>query len=862
MNPYTDLEFSLDGQSWESEPQKIIGDWGCDAGDASSTPEISLPCRMGPGDEVSRTYFVRNSTDTGQPGLFTVGVGDYTVTDSAEFTVSSSISEINGTSATTGTAALIGPNAQSTATPAQRDQALSSLVLAPGEEAMVVDTVTVPRDASEAAQLQSTSPKLWIDFVAEVNDSDNDGLPDDLENQVGTDPNDPSNSLPPGKVGDEYGPEPLLPGAAENELKVKIDETKLPPGLDYVDGEIIGTPTEPGTFEIPVTVTDANGNSHESIVTIVIAEADPDSDEDGIPDHVEEQIGTDPSDPLNKLPDGKVGDEYGPEPFLPGAGDAGLSLELDATSLPPGLRYENGEIVGVPTRPGTFEIPVTLSDGNGKSYDSIVTIVVVPADRDSDGDGLPDFLENEVGTDPLNPLNPLPEGTVGDDYGPEALLPGAADKGIDVAVNEGTLPPGLEYRDGAIVGTPEESGTFEVEITVTDQDGTSHNSVVTIIIKDKAPTIDTDGDGLPDDVEQDIGTDPSNPLNPMPIGKVDEEYGPHPLLPGVGDKNIDVTIDEDDLPPGLTFEDGKIGGTPTKPGKYEIDIVVTDENGEQHESTVTIIIEDKDPIPDTDGDGLPDDLEDQIGTDPADPANSLPPGKVGDDYGPHPLFPGLDGEGITVTIDEGALPPGLKYEDGNIVGTPTQPGKYEIAVTVIDENGDKHESIVTIVIQPEDEEPTGSSGTVLIPIVVGIIGAIGAIGSLPHILPWLPIGSSDGGSSDGSSGSSNGSGTSGSSENNGNATEGSKAPQRLGAGDQARDEQVDDALKSQAGRTGSPDPSWQDENSQVRADGLANTGVNVGQMLLWALTALAAGFTLILIARRRRDDEEQEASEA
>lgn len=434
MNPYTDLEFSLDGQSWESEPQKIIGDWGCDAGDASSTPEIALPCRMGPGDEVSRTYFVRNSTDTGQPGLFTVGVGDYTVTDSAEFTVSSSISEINGTSATTGTAALIGPNAQSTATPAQRDQALSSLVLAPGEEAMVVDTVTVPRDASEAAQLQSTSPKLWIDFVAEVNDSDHDGLPDDLENQVGTDPNDPS--------------------------------------------------------------------------------------------------------------------------------------------------------------------------------------------------------------------------------------------------------------------------------------------------------------------------------------------------------------------------------------------------------------------------------------------NSLPPGKVGDDYGPHPLFPGLDGEGITVTIDEGALPPGLKYEDGNIVGTPTQPGKYEIAVTVIDENGDKHESIVTIVIQPEDEEPTGSSGTVLIPIVVGIIGAIGAIGSLPHILPWLPIGSSDGGSSDGSPGSSNGSGNSGSPDNNGNATEGSKAPQRLGAGDQARDEQVDDALKSQAGRTGSPDPSWQDENSQVRADGLANTGVNVGQMLLWALTALAAGFTLILIARRRRDDEEQEASEA
>ncbi|MBB1023797.1 hypothetical protein G6019_05015, partial [Dietzia sp. DQ12-76] len=44
-------------------------------------------------------------------------------------------------------------------------------------------------------------------------------------------------------------------------------------------------------------------------------------------------------------------------------------------------------------------------------------------------------------------------------------------------------------------------------------------------------------------------------------------------------------------------------------------------------------------------------------------------------------------------------------------------------------------------------------------------------------------------------------------------------------------------------------------NSQVRGS-LAETGVGATDLLLWALTAAAAGVTLILLAGRRRRDAE------
>ncbi len=55
-------------------------------------------------------------------------------------------------------------------------------------------------------------------------------------------------------------------------------------------------------------------------------------------------------------------------------------------------------------------------------------------------------------------------------------------------------------------------------------------------------------------------------------------------------------------------------------------------------------------------------------------------------------------------------------------------------------------------------------------------------------------------------------------------------------------------------REGAPSDAWIRANSEVRGS-LATTGVSGPELVLWALTAAAAGATLILFARRRRHDD-------
>lgn len=85
LDAHTDLEFSLDGSTWSDAPDEVLGSWGCDldepfttspGGPISGTAGVD-PCAMSPGDYTDRTYFVRNSTNSGRPGLYEVGIGDF-----------------------------------------------------------------------------------------------------------------------------------------------------------------------------------------------------------------------------------------------------------------------------------------------------------------------------------------------------------------------------------------------------------------------------------------------------------------------------------------------------------------------------------------------------------------------------------------------------------------------------------------------------------------------------------------------------------------------------------------------------------------------------------------------------------------
>lgn len=190
--------------------------------------------------------------------------------------------------------------------------------------------------------------------------------------------------------------------------------------------------------------------------------------------------------------------------------------------------------------------------------------------------------------------------------------------------------------------------------------------------------------------------------------------------------------------------------------------------------------------------------------------------------------------------------PGLRLEDGHLLGTPSRAGIYDIGFTVTMPGGATYTSIRRAVI----DQPAG--GSVGLPdlfwpvVIIGIIGGgagslgslLGAAGSLDRLPPLAP-------------------GTSEAPRPHPHDPQ-PGAPQPSGAqSDDSQTAPAPDGTGKIRGaalvpREGAPSEEWARANSQVRGP-LAVTGVDATDLLLWALTATAAGVTLILLASRRRD---------
>lgn len=264
-------------------------------------------------------------------------------------------------------------------------------------------------------------------------------------------------------------------------------------------------------------------------------------------------------------------------------------------------------------------------------------------------------------------------------------------------------------------------------------------------------------------------------------------------------------------------------------------------------------------VVDTDGDGLPDLDENQLGTDPLDPFNRLPGGTVGKGYGPEQFLPTTP-PGTVLDVDLDTLPPGMRLENGVLKGTPTEAGTFDIEFTVTMPGGASYTSIRRVVIEPRSGGGSSDLPDFIWPIV--IIGGIGVIvgilapylGSLAGSLGGSPGGPGSGGSA--GSGSLPGATTTTSTtpaprpSDPAGGTAGGGTTQGGGTGGTG---QV--AVNSVTPREGAPSEDWTRANSQVRGS-LAETGVGVVDLLLWAHTAAAAGVTLILLARRRREHAE------
>ena len=558
--------------------------------------------------------------------------------------------------------------------------------------------ITVLRDTDGDGDPDVTDP-----------DDDNDGVTDVEENNKGSNPKD-ANSRPEAVItpiapttvsnqtqtvieGNPITNVVVTPG--NNDATITVDESRLPNGVTYdpTTKTISGTPVvndwglreEFKNFEIPVVVTNPDGSKVTKIVEIRVER---DTDRDGDPDV------TDPDD-----------DNDGYTDIDERAKD---SNPKDANSRP--------AAVITPISPTTVSNPTqTVVEGN-----PITNVVVTPGNNDA-----------------------------------------------TVTVDESKLPNGVTYdpTTKTISGTPnvndwgptEETRKFDIPVVVTNPDGSKVTKIVEITVqrdtdKDGDPDVtdpDDDNDGYTDVEENNKGSNPkdANSIPSIVINPIADQT----VVEGNPIDEIEVTTDTPnatvtvkDLPNGVTYNNGKISGTPSvtdwgpteETREFTVTVEAKDATGKTTTKTFKITVQrdtdrDGDPDvtdPDDDNDGVTDVEENNKGSNPKD-ANSIPAAvitPISPTTVSNPTQTVVEGNPITnvvvtpgnndatITVDESKLPNGVTYDPTTktISGTPNvndwgpteETRKFDIPVVVTNPDGSKVTKIVEITVQRDTDK--------------------------------------------------------------------------------------------------------------------------------------------------------------
>jgi gliding motility-associated-like protein len=345
----------------------------------------------------------------------------------------------------------------------------------------------------------------------------------------------PEKLLPNGTVGLGY-PVQTIPDVTGGTGPYTYDApiASLPPGLvfDPATKEITGTPTEAGTYNIPVTVTDVNGNSVTRDYTIVVR------------------------DPLalahTILADGTVNTLYPTQTIPAATGGSGSYTYTATTGLPDGLTFDpvTRQITGTPTKEGTFTFPVQVDDTEGNTKITNYTIV--------------------VSSPLLLATKPLADGTVGVVYATETI-PAATGGDGNYTYVASNLPPGLTFDEATreIKGNPTKSGSYNVSVKVTDGKGATATQIYVVKVNGEL----------------------NLPSATLPDGLVGGVYATQ-QLPAVTGGTSPYTYDLVGLPPALTFEETtrEIKGTPLTGGTFTLTMTATDNNGLTTSTDYTLVV--------------------------------------------------------------------------------------------------------------------------------------------------------------------------------------------------------------------------------------------------------------------------------
>jgi hypothetical protein len=314
-----------------------------------------------------------------------------------------------------------------------------------------------------------------------------------------------------------------------------ISSGSLPAGVSLEPtGQITGTPRQPGTFPIVVTVQDA-GPTVQTVAKafdIVVVPS---------PKPVPMDIVT------SSLTRGVVNTHY-IQALAATGGTAPYFWSISSAELPSGLSLipDRGQIDGTPTRTGTFPVQVTVQDSspNRQKATKTLNIAIVP------------FVPSvEIVTGSL-------EAAVVNTHYSQVLAAAGGTGPYSWSISSAELPSGLSLMPsrGQIDGIPTRAGTFPVQLTVQDSSPNRQKATKTLNIA-IAPSATP--------VEIVTGSLASGAVKANYLQNLSATGGKAPYL---------WSVTSGLLPSGLSLvgELGKINGTPTQSGTFSVGILVRD----------------------------------------------------------------------------------------------------------------------------------------------------------------------------------------------------------------------------------------------------------------------------------------------
>lgn len=219
----------------------------------------------------------------------------------------------------------------------------------------------------------------------------------------------------------------------------------LPPGTSIAsNGTLSGTPTQPGTFNFTIMVTDRTGTTASQQYSMTVT-----------------GTGLTMS---GSLGDGTVGTAY--SAGLTASGGV-APYNWSATGVPPGLTFSGGSLTGTPTTAGTYTVVVTLTDSlTGKATQSFTVTISAPA---------------------LTVGGTLPNGAVLTAYSATLSATGGTPP---YTWTFSGLPGGLTGNaNGSVSGTATTPGTYSITATVNDSAKHSASQTFSVTIATAPITI-------------------------------------------------------------------------------------------------------------------------------------------------------------------------------------------------------------------------------------------------------------------------------------------------------------------------------------------------------------------------------------